>query len=68
MGDEHFRVGDPLRIKRPDGSEELVRIGGLNLLCAPTEKCQLVVLLSGKEKGCVPIGTEVWSVKEPGIP
>ena len=66
VGEDHFRVGDPLRLRRPDGSEDLVSIGGLNFLCALGEKCKLVVLLSGKEKGYVPIGTEVSSVKEPG--
>src|SRR6266581_1386688 len=66
VGDEHFRNGDPLRLRRPDGSEDLVPIGGLTFLCALEEKCQLVVLLSGKEKGYVPVGTEVWSVKGPG--
>jgi hypothetical protein len=62
---EHFRVGDPLRLKRPDGSEDLVPIGGLNFLCGAGEKCEVVIMLSGKEKGYAPIGTEVWSVKEP---
>lgn len=68
VGDEHFQIGDPLRLRRPDGSEDLVAIGGLNFLCALGEKCQLVVLLSGKEKEYAPIGTEVWSVKGPGTP
>jgi len=26
---EEFRVGDPLMLKRPDGAEDMVRIGGL---------------------------------------
>jgi hypothetical protein len=68
VGDEHFRVGDPLRLRRPDGTEDFVPIGGLNFLCALEQKCQLVVMLSGKEEGYVPIGTEVWSVKESDTP
>jgi hypothetical protein len=29
---ENFRAGDSLRLKRPDGVEDMVRIGGLELL------------------------------------
>ena len=30
VGEEKFRVGDPLRLRRPNGIEDSVRIGGLN--------------------------------------
>jgi hypothetical protein len=64
VGDEHFRVAYPLRLRRPDGTEDLVPIGGLEFLKPLSGKCQLVVMLLGKEKGYVPIGTEVWSVED----
>jgi len=62
VGAEKFIVGGPLTLRRPDGSEELVRIGGLEFLKPLEGKCQLVVALWGKTKEDVPIGTEVWSI------
>ena len=59
---EEFRVGDPLMLKRPDGAEDMVRIGGLEFLKPLNATCQLVVMLSEKCKEDVLIGTEVWSV------
>jgi len=60
--DETFEVGDPLRLKRPDGTEDVFKIGGLELAKVLNAPCQLLVHLSGKNKEDVPIGTEVWSV------
>ena len=69
VDEEKFRVGDPLRLRRPSGVEDSVRIGGLELLKPLDGKCQLVVTLSGMEQEDVPVGTEVWSVNEtPGGP
>jgi len=62
IGNEHFRVGDQLRLRRPDGTEDLVPIVGLDLLKPLNGRCQPVVMLLGKEKDSVPIGTEVWSI------
>jgi hypothetical protein len=62
IGEETFKVGDPLRLRRPNGVEDVVQIGGLELLNPLDGKCQLVVTLSGIEKEDVPVGTEVWSV------
>ena len=62
IGDEVFKVGDPLRLKRPDGSEDVVRIGGFELAKVSNAPCHLLVHLSGKSKEDVPIGTEVWSI------
>ena len=59
---ERFKVGDPLLLKRPDGVEDRVSIAGLELLKPLKGRCELVVMLSGKEKSEIPIGTEVWSV------
>jgi len=62
LGEERFKVGDPLILKRPDGAEDKVSIAGLELLKPLNGRCQLVVMLSGKSKEDVPIRTEVWSV------
>jgi hypothetical protein len=62
VGEEGFKVGDRLILKRPDGAEDVVRIAGLELLKPLDGKGQLVVMLSGKNKENAPIGTEVWSV------
>ena len=62
VGKESFKVGDPLKLKRPDGTEEIVNIGGIELAKVLKGPCQVLVLLSGKDKEDVPIGTEVWSV------
>ncbi|HEX4210633.1 MAG TPA: hypothetical protein VHY56_09585 [Candidatus Binataceae bacterium] len=65
VGEERFRVGDPLALKRPDGIEGRVHIAGLELLKPLEGNCLLVVMLSEKSKEDVPIGTEVWSVETP---
>ena len=55
-------MGDPLRLKRPDGTEELVKIGGIEFAKVLNGPCQVLVLLSDRSKEDVPLGTEVWSV------
>lgn len=63
VGDERFRAGDPLLLKRPDGSELRTRIGSLEVL-DPHPTHQVVVLLKELGKEDVPLGTEVWSVAD----
>jgi hypothetical protein len=59
---EVFRIGDPLKLRRPDGSDEVVEIGGLEFAKVWNSPCQLLVFLRGKSQADVPIGTEVWSM------
>ena len=61
-GGESFRVGDPIRLKRPDGSELDWRIGGLEMICASPPRHDVVILIVGLTKVDVPVGTEVWSI------
>jgi hypothetical protein len=61
VGDERFRAGDPLLLKRPDRSELRTTIGSLEVLDSNPSN-QVVVLLKELGKKDVPIGTEVWSV------
>jgi hypothetical protein len=59
-GDEHFRIGDALRLVHPDGSEMVVAISGIELFNpGPQAQYPVLVTLSKSE---VPIGSEVWSL------
>jgi len=60
-GSERFRVGDPILLRKPDGSAVETRIGGLELLC-PNPRHDVVIMLKELTKADVPIGTEVWSM------
>jgi hypothetical protein len=57
---ECFRIGDPLRLVRPDGSELTVTIRGLDLFNRGP-KGEIAVLVE-LQKSEVPLGTEVWSL------
>ena len=53
VGEERFRIGDSLRLRRPDGAEDIVRIDGLKQPPQPHllgKKCEVLVMLSGKKK------------------
>jgi len=64
QGEERFRVGDPITVKRPDGSHFEWTIGGLEILSGapPRPKNDVVILLKDLNKEDVPIGSELWSV------
>ena len=57
-GDERFRIGDALRLRRPDGSEVEATIDGIECFTPPPGIYPIVVTLP---KSDVPLGTEVWS-------
>src|SRR5207245_6289532 len=59
-GDERLRVGDPILLKKPDGSTAVHTIGSLELP-TPNPRHEVVVMLKDTTKEAVPIGTEVWS-------
>jgi hypothetical protein len=61
VGNERFRVGDALLLKRPDGTELITDIGGLEFL-TPNPNHELTVMLTQLPKNDVPAGTGVWSV------
>jgi hypothetical protein len=65
IGDEVFKIGDLLRLKRPDGVDDIVNIGEIELAKVLGAPCQVLVLLASRRKEDVPIGTEVWSVDPP---
>ena len=61
IGEERFRIGELLLLKRPDGSEIEATIGGLEMF-TDTTRPDIPVMLRGLGKEDVPIGTEVWSL------
>lgn len=62
QGDEVFRIGYPLRLRRPDGSELMTAIGGLEMIGGLAHRDAVPILLLGLGKVDVPVGSEVWSV------
>jgi hypothetical protein len=64
VGEERFRIGDPILLKRPDGSFLEWKIGGIEMiLCSPPKpRHDVVILLKDLGKDDLPIGSEVWSV------
>lgn len=63
QGDERYRVGDKLELRRPDGVVLNTRIVGLEFLNPmPPDHAIAVLLPVGLPKDDVSLGTEVWSV------
>lgn len=62
QGNERFHVGDPILLKRPDGSSLAWQIDGLEVICGGPPRDDVVILLKGLGKEDVPIGTEIWSI------
>lgn len=64
QGEERFRVGDTIVLRRPDGSRLEWTIGGIEIIrySPPRPKSDVVILLRDLNRDDVPIGSEVWSV------
>ena len=63
LGEEKFRIGDPLELRRPDGTRRQTAIAGLEMFHRPEPSAAFPLLLPQDiTKEDVPIGTEVWSV------
>jgi hypothetical protein len=60
-GDERFHIGDTLRLRRPDESELLVTIDGIDLFNVSEAGAYSIVVALPKSE--VPLGTEVWSTE-----
>jgi hypothetical protein len=60
QGDERFRVGDPITLRRPDGTFLRCQIDGLGVAFG-SRRCEALIWLKGLGKLDVPKGTEVWS-------
>jgi len=67
VADEKFRVGESLRLRFADGTEERVQIGGLEFLKPLSGNCLPVIMLGGKSREDVPAGTEVWAIEKSAV-
>lgn len=64
-GEERFRIGDLVLLKRLDGSQLQWPIGGIEMISYPASarpRPEIVFLLKGLAKEDLPVGSEVWSV------
>jgi len=59
-GDEKFRIGDQLRLVRPDGSEVATTIDGIAFFNPDPQRRYAVIVPLPKPE--IPVGTEVWSL------
>jgi len=58
------RVGDPLELRKPDGSSAGTTIRGIAAFStsSPADPCRWLICLPPEwEVGEIPIGTEVWT-------
>lgn len=62
QGEERFRVGDPIQIRRPDGSVLEWKIGALPMVHVQKPLDTVVVLMDGLNENDVPVGAQIWSV------
>jgi hypothetical protein len=63
IGEERFRVGDPLELRRPDRSRQRTQIMGIEFMSPPpVDHALAVVFPKHLTKDDLPIGAEVWSV------
>jgi hypothetical protein len=60
-GDERFRVGERIALRKPDGTSVEAPIGGLEIPMSDNPSQGVLILLKTLTKEDVPAGTEVWS-------
>jgi hypothetical protein len=61
-GEERFRWGDSVELRRPDGTVLRVKIAIELLSPTPKDGSFPILLAEPSRKEDVPIGTEVWSI------
>jgi translation elongation factor EF-Tu-like GTPase len=61
---ERILIGDPIVLRRPDGTSLKSVIGGIEMIHRPMPSEDVVILLRGLTKEDVPIGTEVWTKQD----
>jgi len=60
IGDWRVKVGDPLTLRRPDGTIETTVVGGIEMLSPPNPISIPLMLGPGLTKEAVPVGTQIW--------
>jgi hypothetical protein len=60
VGEERFRIGSVVLLRRPDGSEIPRAITGIELP-TPNPRREIIFLFKGLGKSDIPLGTQVWS-------
>lgn len=61
IGDERFAAGDPIRIRRPAGTDLDDFLQGVEFLMTKTDSCLVILLPRHVEQSDVPVGSDVWS-------
>jgi translation elongation factor EF-Tu-like GTPase len=59
-GDWHIKTGDPLTLKRPDGTAASTVVRGIEMASPPHPHFIPILLGLRLTKDDVPIGTELW--------
>lgn len=68
-GDERFRVGDTVELRKPDATVVRTKIKGIEILSPiPPSRAFVILLAETFKKEDVPIGTEVWSIGDSSGP
>jgi hypothetical protein len=60
FGNLELKVGDPLRLRLPDGRRTQTTVGGIEMASPPHPDFIPLLLGNGLTKHDVPIGTEIW--------
>jgi hypothetical protein len=61
-GDVSLRAGEPIELRRPDGSRLKTEVAAIAMVCPSDPDRPLDFSLPrGVGKGDVPVGTEVWA-------
>lgn len=60
-----IKIGDPILLKRPDGTTLPWTIGGIEMISGSPKlfevRREMPILLTGLDKEDVPVGTEIWT-------
>lgn len=62
VDEETFRLGDPILLRRPDGTGLVWQIGGIEMFTPRPPQSDFAILLKCLTMDDVPVGTEIWSV------
>lgn len=61
IDEERFAAGDPVRIRRPDGTDLNTVMQGVEFLTTTDDSFLVILLPKHIEQSDVPVGSDVWS-------